>query len=248
MTEPSSDDLRFRNAWHGYYSEKRIAHQWLQVALLQGLPVQSVLEIGPYLGLVTAMAASAGYDVTTLDIEAQSQGIGSERHIQADIRDVDPAEISGFDAILCCETLEHIHWDKLDSVLQRLGAAGAPWLVLSVPYEGFQFAFELYFNRWRWRRRSHFRKLRFLRRFPVASDTKWEAHKWEIGYRGRSLKAFTRKLEAAGFDIERREFTSGCRSVFFVCRNKQAAPVQRKKQGAPLTGTKRRDKACPCSL
>ena len=223
MTDSSSRASQFRSAWHGYYSEKRITHQWLQVALLRDLPVQSVLEIGPYLGLVTAMLASAGYNVTTLDIEAQSQGIGSKRHIQADIRDVDPQAIEGFDAVLCCETLEHIHWQKLDAVLQRLAVAGAPWLIISVPYEGLQFAFELYVNRRRWRRRSHFRKLRFLRRFPIASETEWEAHKWEIGYRGHSLKAFTRKIEAAGFQITEREFTSGCRSVFLVCRNKAAS-------------------------
>jgi hypothetical protein len=108
-------------------------------------------------------------------------------------------------------------------VLERLAAAGAPWLILSLPYEGFQFAFELYFNRWRWRRRSHFRKLRFLERFAIKSESEWEAHKWELGYRGRSFKAFTAKLEAAGFIVQRRDFTSGCRSVFFVCRNQSAA-------------------------
>jgi len=223
MTESNSPDSEFRKAWHGYYSEKRIAHQWLQVALLQDIPTGRVLEIGPYLGLVTAMMASAGYAVTTLDIEAQSHGIGSESHIQADIRNVDPGAIQGFDAILCCETLEHIHWQKLDSVLQRIATAGAPWLILSVPYEGFQFAFELYFNLQHWRRRSHFRKFRFLRRFTIQSETEWETHKWEIGYRGYSLKAFEHKIEAAGFHITQREFTSGCRSVFFVCRNDTAA-------------------------
>lgn len=224
MTDPSSTDVSFRTAWHRYYSEKRITHQWLQVDLLKHLPVQRVLEIGPYFGLVTAMLASAGYRVTTLDIEAQSQGIGSERHIQTDIRDVDAAAIQGFDAILCCETLEHIDWQKLDSVLERLAAAGAPWLILSVPYEGLQFAFEFYVNRLRWRRRSHFRKFRFLKRFFVRSETEWEAHKWEIGYRGHSLKALVRKLERAGFQIAEREFTSGCRSVFLICRNR-AAPT-----------------------
>ena len=202
MTDSSSHDSQFRTAWHGYYSEKRITHQWLQVALLQELPVRSVLEIGPYLGLVTAMLASAGYNVTT--------------------RDVDPEAIQGFDVILCCETLEHIHWQKLDLVLRRLAAAGAPWLIISVPYEGLQFAFELYVNRQRWRRRSHFRKFRFLKRFFIRSETEWEAHKWEIGYRGHSLKAFVGKLEHAGFQIAQREFTSGCRSVFLVCRNRGA--------------------------
>ena len=212
----------FRATWHAYYSEKRITHQWLQVDLLKNLSVQSVLEIGPYLGLVTAIAASAGYDITTLDIESQSQGVGSERHIQANILEVEPEKIQGFDAILCCETLEHIPWENIDSVLRRLAAAGAPWLIVSVPYESFQFAFELYFNRYRWRLRSYLRKLRFLKRFAQPSSNEWEPHKWEIGYRSHSLKAFTRKLGSAGFKIERREFTSGCRSVFLVCRNETA--------------------------
>lgn len=222
MTERRSHAPDFRATWHNYYSEKRITHQWLQVDLLKSLSVQSVLEVGPYLGLVTAMAASAGYDVTTLDVESHSQGIGSERHIQANVREVAPEQIQGFDAILCCETLEHIPWEKIDAVLRRLADAGAPWLIVSVPYEGFQFAFELYFNRYRWRRRSHLRKLRFLKRFAQPSSSEWEPHKWEIGYRSHSLKAFTRKLESAGFKIEQREFTSGCRSVFLVCRNATA--------------------------
>ena len=193
------------------------------MALLQDIPIQRVPEIGPYLGLVTAMMASAGYAVTTLDIAAQSHGIGSKSHIQTDICNLDPEEIRGFDAILCCETLEHIQWHTIDPVLQRIVAAGIPWLILSLPFEGFQFAFELYFNLQRWRRRSHFRKFRFLRRFTIQSETEWEAHKWEIGYRGHSLKAFEHKIEAAGFQITQREFTSGCRSVFFICRNNAAA-------------------------
>ncbi len=221
MKVPPPDDAGFQTKWHEYYSEKRIAHQWPQVALLQDLQVRNILQIDPYLGLVTAMAASAGYKVTTLDIKAQSNGIGARRHIRSDILEVDPDTVQGFDAILYCETLKHILWKKLDSLLARLADALAPWLVLSVPCEGFQFAFELYFNRQRWRRRNHFRKLHFLPRFKIKHDTEWEAHKWEIGYRGRSLKAFVEKLEKAGFRIERREFTSGCRSVFLVCHNEK---------------------------
>lgn len=215
----------FRQTWHDYYSEKRIVHQWLQVDLLHrvaGAPIVNVLEIGPYLGLVTAMLASAGYRVTTLDIEQASHGIGAERHIQADIRNLDAATLQGFDAILCCETLEHIHWQKLDGVLNTLHAAAAPWLIISVPYEGFQFGLTLYLNRFVFRRKSFFRKFRFLKNLRVAHHEEWEPHKWEVGYRGTGLKALARKLEAAGFEIERREFTAGCRSVFLLCRNRDA--------------------------
>ncbi len=224
-------DSIFRERWHEYYSEKRIVHQWFQVHLLEDLPVRTVLEIGPYLGLVTAMLASAGYQVTTLDVEPSSPGVGAAGHVQADLRELDPVLIRGFDCILCCETLEHIHWDKLDQVLARLAAAGAPWLVLSVPYEGLQFGFNLYVNRYLFRRSSSFRKLRFLRRFPRADESAWEPHKWEIGYQGYGLRRFVSKVEAAGFEVRRRDFTAGCRSVFLVCRNR-AAP-QAADAGAP---------------
>lgn len=213
----------FRARWYAYYSEKRIVHQWFQVKLLQDLNVTRVLEIGPYLGLVTSMLAHAGYEVTTLDVEPHAFGLGGAGHITADIRTVAPEAMRGFDCILCCETLEHVPWDEVDSALRKFHDARAPWLVLSVPYEGAQVGLTLYVNRHTVRRRSFFRKFRFLRRFAKADPDDWSVHKWEIGYRGRSLADFRRKVEAAGFAIERQDFTSGCRSVFLVCRNKDAA-------------------------
>jgi hypothetical protein len=60
-------DVR-RNAWFGYHTPKRIGQQLLQVQLLDGLAVERVLEVGPHLGLVTALLDNAGYAVTTLDL------------------------------------------------------------------------------------------------------------------------------------------------------------------------------------
>ena len=54
--------------WFRYYSEKRIGHQWFQLHLLDGLTVQSVLEVGPNLGLVSALLVNAGFTVTTMDM------------------------------------------------------------------------------------------------------------------------------------------------------------------------------------
>ena len=108
-------DEDFQQQWHAYYSHKRIGHQWLQVDLLKDLDVKNILEIGPYLGLVTAMLASAGYSVTTLDIDSNSKGIGAKSHINGDISSIQTHKLSGFDAVICCEMLEHIKWQDVDS-------------------------------------------------------------------------------------------------------------------------------------
>ena len=180
----AADSPQRRREWFRYYSEKRIAHQWLQMHLLAGLEVERVLEIGPGLGLVSAMLANAGFTVTTLDIAPaphQSAGIG---HIRADLRRISAAEIAGFDAIVCCETLEHLPWDEVDRALGVFRDSGARHVVISVPYQGFQIDWRLYLNRFLWRQGFAFKKLKFLKtfRFDAAADP-W-CHKWEVGYRG----------------------------------------------------------------
>ena len=87
--------------WHRYYSAKRISQQWFQVHLLKDLPGRRVLEVGPYLGLVTAMLDNAGYDVTTFDILPPVFERPARPHIVADLLTLDPSEIAGFDTILC---------------------------------------------------------------------------------------------------------------------------------------------------
>lgn len=209
---------RSPQGWHAYYSEKRIVHQWLQVALLTPLQVRRVLEIGPYLGLVTAMLVNAGYEVTTLDQAGEVPCDGALGHIKADIRALEPAALEGFDAILCCETLEHLEFAEVPAVLGALADTGAPYLVLSVPYEGPQLGLSLHLNPHR-PRLAFFRKLHFLRRFPKPKGDAWENHRWEIGWRDYPLRRLTRVVEAAGYRILRREITSGTRSVFLLCQN-----------------------------
>ena len=218
------ETAEFQRRWHAYYTEKRVVHQWLQVHLLGALGVARVLEVGPYLGLVTAMLAGAGYEVTTFDVDPGNRRFGARDHIVGDLRQLDPARIKGFDAILCCETLEHLHWPDVDAVLRGFAASGAPWLVMSVPYEGFQFGLSIYVNRHTARRRSFMRKFRFLKRFRIRDDHDFDAHKWEVGYRGHSLDDLKAKLRAAGWAPERQEFTADCRSVFLVCRNQSSRP------------------------
>jgi SAM-dependent methyltransferase len=202
-----------RAPWIAYCTAKRIGHQWLQVALLNELDARRVLEIGPYLGLVTAMLANAGYDVTTLDAGPQRFASPAVPHIVADLGALAPERVAGFDAILCCETLEHLPWDKVPAVLAALHAARPRHLIVAVPYEAFQLAFSLYLNRHRFEHGFQLKKLRFLERFRPAEPG---GHQWEIGYRGLGLKAWQRVLDDAGWRISRRAFTHPCRSVFHV--------------------------------
>lgn len=215
-----------RERWHAYYTEKRIVHQWFQVDLLKDLEVRNVLEIGPYFGLVSAILANAGYQVTTLDIASEPPEPGVIRHICADLREVRPEQMAGHDAIICCETLEHIPWQEISEVLSRIAASAVPWLIVSVPYAAFQLGFAVYLNRYVWRKQSFFKKLRFLSAFPPPPDDAWEHHKWEVGYKGCSVPQLRSLLTGAGYEIIRQEFTSGCRSIFFVCRNRQSSDIR----------------------
>lgn len=216
--------LRSRASWHAYYGEKRIVHQWLQVELLKNLPVARVLEIGPYFGLVTAMLTNAGYEVTTLDIGGDAPRDGAARHVKADVRELDPAALQGFDAIICCETLEHLPFTAVPGVLAALHATAAPYLVLSVPYAGPQLGVSLYLNPHVRPRLKYFHRFHFLHRFPPPRSDAWENHRWEIGYRGYPLRKLARVVEGAGYRIVRREFTSGTRSVFLVCERRELQP------------------------
>ncbi len=209
-----------RAEWFRYYTEKRITHQWLQIHLLKDLAgVHRVLEVGPHLGLVSAMLHNAGFSVTTLDRLPSQYAHPDIRHLQAELADVDPEMMSGFDCILCCETLEHLRWEDVDGVLAKFRNSGAPWLVVSVPYLGFQADLRAYVNRYTARRKTSLNWLKFLKEFKFDAEADPWGHKWEVGYRGRSLGALEAKLTGAGLHIHRREFTSPTRSVFFVLRN-----------------------------
>lgn len=225
MPDQPRDLADFQRRWHDYYSDKRIVHQWMQVHLLRELPVRRVLEIGPYLGLVTAMLVSAGYEAVTLDVDAAAHAGGRQQADAAlvgDVRDLDAEALAAraVDAVLCCETLEHLPYADVAGVLARLAAVGAPYLVLSVPYMGSQFSLTLYLNRYRARARTALRNFMGFKRFPAPADARaWEPHKWEIGYRDYPLAGF-RTLVEDRFRILRTEFTGDCRSVFFLCENR----------------------------
>jgi hypothetical protein len=208
--------------WHRYYTEKRIGHQWFQVHLLEDLSVKRVLEVGPYLGLVTGLLDNAGYQVTTLDFFPRQFARPDVPHLQSDLTKLAHEAITGFDLILCCETLEHLPWEKTGAVLQTFQKSGARYLITSVPYEELQAHLLIDWNLHRFRQRFAFRKGRSFRRLPPPRNI--SEHHWEVGYRGFSLKAWEDRLQNTGWRILRRDFTAPCRSVFHVLENDTRHP------------------------
>jgi len=209
------DEARRLAEWHAYHSEKRIGQQWMQLNLLNGLGGRRVLEVGPYLGFVTALLDNAGYDVTTLDLFPPPFQRPQRPFIEADLTRLEPATIAGFDAILCCETLEHLHWDEACRALGIFHDSGARHLIVSVPYEGPQVGLSIYANAFTARFALSLKKFKLFKKFRPDADP-W-GHKWELGFRGIALRRWEAVIRAAGWRIVGREFTHPCRSVFHLC-------------------------------
>ncbi|MDA0219676.1 MAG: hypothetical protein O3B22_08840 [Proteobacteria bacterium] len=209
------DEARRLAEWHAYHSEKRIGQQWMQLNLLDGLGAQRVLEVGPYLGFVTALLDNAGYDVTTLDLFPPPFERPARPFIEADLTTLQSDTIAGFEAILCCETLEHLTREQADAALVTFHRSGARYLIVSVPYEGPQMGLAIYANAFTWRFSLSLKKFKMMKTFRPDADP-W-GHKWELGHRGLLLRGWEAALRNAGWCIRQRAFTHPCRSVFHLC-------------------------------
>jgi len=205
-----------RDAWFAYYHEKRLFQQWTQIHMLEGLDIQKILEVGPFMGFVTALLNNIGYDVTTLDLFDRRFDRPPGPHVKTDLRDLTPEMIEGHDCIICCETLEHLHWETVPEIVGTFRKSGARYLLVSVPYEGLQLFFQLYWNPWKFTKRTAFRKLRSRKTFTFDEAKDPYGHKWEVGYKGYPLKRLEGVLEGAGYRIRKRDFTHGAKSVFFL--------------------------------
>jgi hypothetical protein len=204
-----------QHEWNAYYSKKRIVHQWLQVHLLGTIDCERILEVGPGLGLVTSLLVNVGYQVDTLDKVPRLFDYPDVRHLEKDLCTLRSDEISGYDAIICCETLEHIEWPRVGSILTTFRDSGAKHLIVSVPYMAFQLLFEIYLNSLTARHYFSLKKWLWLRDFAAEPPG---GHQWEIGYRGYKLRSWEDRLRSSGWSIMTRDFSEHCRSVFHVLK------------------------------
>ena len=118
---------------------------------------------------------------------------------------------------MCCATLEHIPYPKSVAALRAFREADAPYVLISVPYQGNQLFYQLYVNGMTLASHFSWKKGRARKEFKVDPDP--AGHKWEIGYKGRSLESYESMLTEMGFEILRRAFSYPSFAVFHMLRN-----------------------------
>jgi hypothetical protein len=229
----AGEDAR-RREWHRYYARKRAPQQHGQLDLLGMTDACRVLEIGPYLGYVTALLCNAGYAAETFDLSERLFDTPDVPHHRGDLTRFDPARFDGrFDAILCCETLEHIPFAAAARTLARFAETDARHLIVSVPWSGMHLRAALTITP---RAVSSLLSLHWTRRYRrFVPEPDPLGHKWELGYRGTPLGAWEAAIRRAGWRIRERRFTEPIRSVMHLCEN-----VSRAAAGGGATPAARR--------
>jgi SAM-dependent methyltransferase len=180
-----------RFAVRRYNKKPTWTNYWYQIdAILKANP-KRVLEIGPGNMTVADMLRKAGVEVVTVDIDPELK----PDHV-ASVTDL-PFQDSAFDAVLCCEVLEHLPYECFVPALRELRRVTGQWLILGLPHAGAVISYDL--------------KLPLLPRLTLFTKIPffWKEHRfadghyWETGKRDYGRDRIRSDIKAAGFSISR---------------------------------------------
>ena len=219
----SEDPAERRKEFYRYYSEKRVAHQFMQVEMLKGIDRFNLCEIGSYLGFATALFMAAGFRVKTIDAGPKEVlgELKTESHIEKNVLDVTESDLSGQDVIVCCETLEHLQFEEARRVVEMFHKSDADWLLVSVPYHCPSADVRLQSNPIRSLLRWNVKlPQKFFKEF--VPDTDPFGHKWELGYKGFPKKRLLKMLESSGYKVRKQNYVGTVRSLFVLCSKSDA--------------------------
>lgn len=169
-----------------YDSLERFISYWNQKKVIltytEKLKSPKVLEIGKGNGFLDMYLKNEGVNISTFDIDSSLNPdyIG-------DIMTIDEIVKKEFDIVCCFEVLEHIEFNDLDMVLQKLNKITKDYLILSIPH--IYLFITLWFN---------FPKIRPKNihiSIPFKKSHKFDGeHYWELGKRKYNKKSFEKIL------------------------------------------------------
>ena len=180
----------------------------------------SILEIGPGPGLLTALLSRLGIKVTTLDTD--------ERLLPDIVGGVTamPCASKSFDTVCAFQVLEHLPWDSLVPALSEMRRTARKKVIFSVPdHAGLRTAvwgiriglFCRWFQR-EWSRRS----------FPGISNP--AEHHWEIGCNDVTTASVLKAIEQAGLSCTANSIPCAY-FHFFICEILPESDTNHAKEG-----------------
>lgn len=175
-----------------YLNPARMASIGHQINLMaKHFPNSSIMEIGVGNGLATQLLREDGHAVTTFDIDRRLNP-----DIEGSIVDNDLSD-GQFDAILCCQVLEHLPWEEVPKALAQIHRIVGSGAVISVPTVQRVTGF-FYFSAKRNGKRQF--QVPFLSKTGQPMRVKGDSHYWELGA-NKTDKEFEALIVGAGFRI-----------------------------------------------
>ncbi len=168
-----------------YDTKKRLASYWHQIDEVHNANPKRVLEIGPGSGFVARQLAPY-YNLITMDIAIEQQPICVGSILNLPFRD------NAFEAVLCCQVMEHLPFSNFPNCLLELRRIAAKRVILSLPDKKPFFPIQLPGIGRKKIPKPYFQ--------PPRHDFDGQ-HYWEINAIGYELKKILSEIQNCGFNI-----------------------------------------------
>ncbi len=173
-----------------YDNKKRFISYWHQINEIAQTGSSNILEIGIGNGFVSNYLLDHGFDIKTLDIDGKL-----DPDVVGSVLDL-PFDENSFELVSCCEVLEHLPFDDVETALQQIYEVASKYVVISVPDR--TLCYKLLVKLPVIKRKS------FLISIPKLLSKKHifdGQHYWELGKKGYSVSMFKNVIKKTGFSI-----------------------------------------------
>jgi hypothetical protein len=156
-----------------YMTMRRWASIWTQLHEISKLSPDKVLEVGPGKGVLKAIGAFEGLNISTVDLDPdlKPDHIGTLQSL--------PFESGSYDLVCAFQVLEHIEYVDVPSALRKLKRVSAKNVLISLPNAQIVWRYRIYLPT------IGERDFMFRRPFWKAVDHKFDGeHYWELNKKG----------------------------------------------------------------